>query len=175
MIKIPNLFSGSSLKKLKIPFLLAIIFTATSCDVIENTEGDQATLCFDYYQQCVSPLLNTAMPSGVTCANAACHLIGSGSGGRLAVAPIVDYSDTTSFISAFGMTDLFDKDNSLLLTRPNDPTHTGGTFAALAPGTVCYNQIRTWLDIVVTNQPAEQTDPPCASTPVCAVADATAC
>ncbi|MFV1993603.1 MAG: hypothetical protein ACC635_06850 [Acidiferrobacterales bacterium] len=171
MFKTPNLLSGHGLKKLNIAFLVAIIFTVTACDVIDNSEGDQATLCYDYYQACVSPLLNT--PVGApTCANGGCHLIGSGSGGRLAVEPT---GSIDSFNSAFGMVDLFNKDNSLLLRRPNDPTHTGGVFPALAPGTVCYNQIRTWMDTVVTEQPADQTDPPCASLPACTVPDATTC
>lgn len=168
MIKIPN-----GLKKIKLAFLFVIIFSVTACDVVDNSEGETANLCFDYYQQCVSPLLNTPMPpNGITCANGGCHLIGSGSGGRLAVEPT---GNIDSFNSAFGMVDLFNKDNSLLLRRPNDPTHTGGTFAALATGTVCYNQIRTWMDTVTTEQPADQTDPPCAAIPACPVADATGC
>ena len=128
MIKIPGVISGSGLKKISIVFLVAFIFATTACDVIDNSESDQPTVCYDYYQACVSPLLNTPVAGGATCANAACHLIGSGSGGRLAVEPT---GNIDSFNSAFGMVDLFSPDNSLLLTKPSSPAHTGGVFPAL--------------------------------------------
>lgn len=168
MKKIPN-----GLKQIKIVSLFTIIFSISACDVVENSEGDQQTLCFDYYQACVSPLLNTPFAAGGTCASVGCHLIGGGGGGSFHVEAT---GNIDSFTSAFAMTDLFDKDNSRLLFMPSNPSHTGGVYPALAQGSVCYNQIREWLDTIVTEQPADQRpNDPCTTTPICSVPDATTC
>jgi len=156
--------------------LAMVFFTFTllsACDPVENAAGDNLSLCYDYYQQCVSPLLNTAFAGGSTCATSGCHLIGGGGGGSFHIEAT---GNIDSFTSALSMTNLFDKDNSRILFMPNNPAHTGGVYPALAQGSVCYKQIRDWLDIVVTEQPADQRpNDPCSTMPVCSVADAAAC
>lgn len=173
MKRILNIFSVINMSQLKLSGLFLVIAFLSACEPIENEEGDNLTLCYDYYQACVSPLLNTQFAAGGTCASNGCHLIGGGGGGSFHVEAT---GNIDSFTSALSMVDLFDEDNSLLLTKPSGISHDGGAFPALASGSVCYNQIREWMDIVVTEQPADQRpNDPCATLPVCSVSDATAC
>lgn len=173
MNKLLKNFIGCSFRKIKSGVILSVVIFISACEPVDNEDGDNLSLCFDYFQACVSPLLNTPFAAGGTCAQSGCHLIGGGGGGSFHVETT---GNIDSFTSTFAMTDLFDKDNSRLLFMPNNPAHTGGVYPALAVGQPCHSQLREWLDIVTTEQPADQRpNDPCTTMPICSVPDATTC
>lgn len=149
--------------------LIALVsFMVTACEVVEIEEGEQVTLCYNYFRDCVNPLY---VQSG--CAVAGCHLLGSSGGGSFRTEPT---GSIDSFISTVGVTDLLVPANSRLLLMPQDMSHTGGVYPAFAAGGVCYQQVESWIELQVTEPPLEQRpDDPCAAMPICGVTDIADC
>jgi len=134
----------------RVPGLLVInvLFIAiiAGCDVVENTEGEQTSLCLDYFQQCINPIFNNQVNGfGQTCASAGCHL--DSSAFQVELTGNLQSFDSTQGVGRSGT----------LLTRPQDPSHTGGVFAAFTmPTNGCVQEIRKWLQVSVTETPGEQ-------------------
>jgi hypothetical protein len=130
---------------------LLLTFLLAGCGQVENTAGSPAgTLCFDYFQRCVYPVvLDAPLPvdenndgvfeSTKRCSNSGCHESPGTSGGALQLYPnvaVVSVSDPDAarqslmyinFLSAKGRTDLANERNSPLLQKPLvEVDHRGG-------------------------------------------------
>jgi uncharacterized protein YwbE len=153
----------------RIPGLLVInvlfIAVIAGCDVVENTEGEQTSLCLDYFQQCINPIINNPVDN---CASAGCHL--DSSAFQVELTGNLQSFDSTQGVGRSGT----------LLTRPQDPSHPAGIIVAFTdPTNGCVQEIRKWLQVSVTETPTEQqfTSPaacqimfPCVRDPVPGVA-----
>jgi len=146
--------------------LVALFALPLACDVVEVEEGQQSTLCYNYFRDCVNPIFHNSIKLQNTCANSACH--GGGSAGLFRVEPL---GNITSFNSAVAMA----KANERLLTFPLDPVHSGGIYIEFADtANACYREIESWMKLSVFEAPLDQRpDDPCAAAPVCIVSDVT--
>lgn len=137
--------------------VIGALLMLSACDPVENTPGSPSgTLCFDYFQRCVYPLvLDAALPidrnnDGIfeavnTCSASGCHLDPGTSGGALRIKPglaPVDLSTMTvaqvqatdiyvSFKSVKGSADINSPRQSNLLRKPLvEVSHGGGRIFA---------------------------------------------
>ncbi len=133
----------------RVPGLLVInvlfIVVIAGCDVVENTEGEQTSLCLDYFQQCVNPVFLNANNN---CASSGCHLGGTTTS-NFEVEPtgdILSFKETQDVARS-----------GRLIARPQQPDHTGGTFAAFADSANgCVQEINAWLSASVDETPEQQ-------------------
>lgn len=123
--------------------------------VQEETTGQ--SLCFEYYQACVNPVLTSAiaLPNGtaVTCSAEGCHNVDVGAGGafKLNRRATLDSAEMMgNFISAKSFANLSDPASSKLLLEPLAGTfsivgsHAGGDIFA-DPSNIHYRELYYWI------------------------------
>ena len=123
--------------------------------VQEQTTGQ--TLCFDYYQACINPVLTKviALPTGAeaTCSAEGCHNVEVGAGGAFKLnrrATLHSAEMMGNYISAKSFANLSDPASSKLLLEPLAGTfsivgsHAGGDVFA-DPSDVHYREIYYWI------------------------------
>ncbi len=129
---------------------------------VEHDAGP--TLCYEYYRQCVSPILQSELDSGMGCANSGCHAVGSSSGGNLKI-------DTTgnedSFYSVKSLINIFEPASSQMLVYPPLPDHPGVglSSAFLDNSNRCYLEVLAWA----SNPQDDAYSVECEVIPVCIV------
>jgi len=121
----------------------AILIMVTGCEPVTVEEGSGGnTLCFNYFQSCINPILDENI-AGKTCSASGCHRLGEAFGGAFRTNPTAVDNSTemlANFISAKGATNLNNAANSKLLTKP------------LVSGIPQYSEILYWINNSVTAQ-----------------------
>ena len=128
------------------PWVVSVLISLLSaCDAVEVEQASGPTLCYEYYRQCISPVLQSQSSMGMGCADSGCHSVTSTGGGNLKI----DASGSMeSYYSVKSFTNILESTNSQLLVYPPNPGHPGvGLSSALADsGNRCYIEILTWIE-----------------------------
>lgn len=136
----------------------AACFCFSACkDVVVQEETTGQTLCFDYYQACINPVLSSMrlLSNGIeaTCSAEGCHNVDVGAGGAFKLhrrARLNSSEMMGNFISAKSFTNLTDPASSKLLLEPLAGTfsivgsHAGGDIFA-DPSDPGYQEIYYWI------------------------------
>lgn len=142
--------------------MLTLLLSA--CDAVEVEQQSGPTLCYEYYRQCVSPILQSQNDLGMGCADSTCHSVGSTSGGNLKI-------DTTgnvdSFFSVKSLINILEPASSHMLVYPPLPDHPGVglSSAFLDTGNRCYLEVLAWA----SNPKDDPYHVECELNPVCIV------
>lgn len=142
-----------------ITFLFSFVLLLSSCkDVALEEVSSGETLCLDYYQACINPILTKPIivtGTGVekTCSAEGCHNVDVGSGGALKLyrrALAGSAEMTANYISAKAFTNIKDPAISKLLLEPLAGSysivgsHAGGDIF-LDPSDRNYQEIYYWI------------------------------
>ncbi|GMR20824.1 MAG: hypothetical protein BMS9Abin36_1421 [Gammaproteobacteria bacterium] len=136
-------------------FVGAILILVTGCEAVTVEDGPGGnTLCFNYFQSCINPILDENI-AGKTCSASGCHRQGEAFGGAFRTDPTAADGSTemlANFISAKGATNLNNAANSKLLTKPlvSGILHGGGVVFTTADPQ--YSEILYWINNSVTAQ-----------------------
>jgi hypothetical protein len=138
---------------------LAAMAAFTGCkEVAIHEQQTQQTLCQDFFEACINPILTTEMfvphrNTNITCAASGCHNVNTGSGGAFKLirnARSGTLEITANFIAAKSFTNMTDPAISKLLLEPQAGTfslvgsHGGGDIFA-DPSNQNYQEILFWI------------------------------
>lgn len=143
---------------------LVLSYLLSGCDAVEVTQNAGPTLCYEYYRQCVSPVLQSQTSSGLGCADSGCHSASSAGGGNLKIDAT---GSMESFFSVKSLTNILDPASSQMLVYPPQPDHPGVglSSAFLDSGNRCYIEILAW----VSNPKDDPFHAECELNPACIV------